>query len=66
MPSPVPPFLLVSSVTGLVTMLFGFILVRSHGPTAETDARIGTWVFFIGLAVAFIATVVISTLNRYL
>ena len=71
----VPSSLIVSSVAGLVTMTLGFLIVKTHAPAESlqksvepskfTHTEVGTWLFRIGLAVTFVATVIISTIGGY-
>ena len=62
-PDPVPPTLVVSSVAGLVTMTMGFLIVKANAASSDSShTRAGTCLFFIGLSVTFVATVIISIL----
>ena len=61
----VPGLLVVSLVAGLATVLFGYLLLRSQGEIAMRDARIGTWIFFVGLSTTLISTVIISTFSTF-
>lgn len=56
-----PGLLIVSSISGLATMVFGFLMLATPGEKEKRNTRTGTWLFLVGLAISLIAVITIST-----
>lgn len=57
----VPGLLIVSTVSGLATMMFGGILMSTHGRNEKRNTRVGTRLFLVGLAISLIAVGIVAT-----